>query len=58
MTGILETLLGTPILLVPVLLLVAMAVFALLKKLLKMAAVAAIAVVLYILLMEYVGFGM
>jgi hypothetical protein len=46
-------LLATPEVLVPVLLIVAMGVFALLKKLLKMAAVAAIAGVLYVLLVEY-----
>ena len=57
-TGILDTLLATPLLLVPILVIVAMAVLALLKKLLKMAAILAIAGVLYVLLMEYIGTGM
>lgn len=50
-------LLATPILLVPILLIVASLVFALLKKLLKMAAVIAIAGALYVLLVEYFGPG-
>ena len=58
MTGILDTLLATPLLLVPILVIVAMAVLALLKKLLKIAATLAIAGVLYVLLMEYMGTGM
>ena len=57
-TGILDTLLATPLLLVPILVIVAMAVLAILKKLLKMAAILAIAGVLYVLLMEYIGTGM
>jgi len=58
MNGTLEFLLATPILLVPLLLLAAMAIFALLKKLLKMAAVLVIAGALYVLLVEYVGGGL
>lgn len=55
MSGILEYLLASPILLVPVLLIAAMLVFAVLKKLLKIAAILAIAGALYILLVEYLG---
>lgn len=56
-TGILEYLLANPLILVPVLLLAAVLVFALLKRLLKLAAVLVIAGVLYVLLVEYVGGG-
>ena len=57
MTGIVEYLLANPLYLVPILLMAAMMVFALLKKLLKVAAIVAIAGGLYVLLMEYVGRG-
>lgn len=57
-TELLEFLLANPIFLVPILLVVAMMVFALLKRLLKLAAVVAIAGVLYVLLVEYFGAGM
>lgn len=57
MDGILEFLLANPIFLVPLLLLAAGALFALLKRLLKLAAIVAIAGVLYVLLVEYVGTG-
>jgi hypothetical protein len=52
-----DFLLANPIVLFPILLVVAMVVFTLLKKLLKMAAVLAIAGVLYILVVEYFGPG-
>lgn len=57
MDGILEFLLANPIFLVPLLLLAAAVLFALLKRLLKLAAIVAIAGVLYVLLVEYVGTG-
>jgi hypothetical protein len=53
MTGVVEYLLAHPIFLVPILLLVATLVFALLKKLLKLAAIVAIAGALYVLLVQY-----
>ena len=55
--GIAEFLLANPIFLIPVLLLVAMMLYALLKKLLKMAVIVAIAGVLYMVLVEYFGMG-
>jgi hypothetical protein len=58
MTGIVEYLLANPILLAPILLIVAMLVFAILKKLLKLAAIVAIAAGLYLLLVRYVGGGL
>ena len=57
MDGIFEFLVTNPIVLFPALLMLAMLLFALLKRLLKMAAIVAIAGVLYVLLMEYVGPG-
>jgi hypothetical protein len=57
MTGIVEYLLANPIYLAPILLMVAMLVFALLKKLLKLAMIVAIAAGLYLLLVRYVGGG-
>ncbi|MCA1790218.1 MAG: hypothetical protein LC667_10270 [Thioalkalivibrio sp.] len=58
MDDIIEFLLTTPILLFPILVVVAMIAFALLKKLLKVAAILAIAGVLYVLLLEYFGPGL
>ena len=58
MTDIIEYLLANPIFLAPILLLAAVMVFALLKKLLKMAAIVAIAGALYLLLVEYFGGGL
>ena len=58
MTGVIEYLLANPVFLIPILLLVAMMVWAILKKLLKMAAVLVIAGVLYVLLVEYFGTGL
>jgi hypothetical protein len=55
--GILEYLLHTPILLVPILLLAALLIFAILKKLLKIAVVLLIAGGLYVLLVRYLGGG-
>lgn len=57
MQEIVEYLLANPIFLVPLLLVAAMMVFALLKKLLKMAAIVAIAGALYVALVEYFGTG-
>jgi hypothetical protein len=56
-TGLVEYLLANPIVLAPLLLLTAIMVFALLKKLLKIAAIVAIAGGLYIALVEYFGGG-
>ena len=58
MTGIVEYLLANPIYLAPILLMVAMIVFAVLKKLLKLAVILAIAAGLYLLLVEYLGGGL
>jgi len=58
MTDIVEYLLANPLYLAPLLLVAAMIVWALLKKLLKMAAIVAIAGVLYVLLVEYFGGGL
>jgi|TARA_B100000809_G_scaffold182560_1_gene180332 hypothetical protein len=57
MAGIVEFLMANPIFLIPVLLLAAVMVYALLKKLLKMAAIVVIAGALYVLLVEYFGAG-
>lgn len=51
-------LLANPLILVPVLLIAAMIVVALIKRLLRMALVLVVAGVLYVLLMEYFGTGM
>lgn len=56
--SIVEYLLANPIFLVPILLMAAMIVYALLKKLIKMAAIVAIAGALYLALMEYFGGGL
>ena len=58
MAPIVDFLLATPIVLFPILVILAVAVFALVKRLLKMAAVLVIAGVLYALLVEYFGQGM
>ncbi len=58
MDEIIEFLLTTPILLFPLLVVIAMIAFALLKKLLKVAAILAIAGVLYVLLLEHFGPGL
>lgn len=58
MTGVIEYLLANPVLLVPILLVVAMMVWALIKKLLKIAAILAIAGALYVVLVRYVGGGL
>jgi len=57
MNEIVAYLVTNPILLAPLLLVAAMIVFALLKKLLKVAAILAIAAGLYVLLVEYAGKG-
>jgi len=58
MSDVIEYLLANPVFLAPILLLVAVMVFALIKKLLKMAAIVAIAGALYLLLVEYFGGGL
>jgi len=55
MTGVVEYLLANPVYLAPILLLVAVLVFAVMKRLLKLAAILAIAGILYGLLLQYVG---
>ena len=55
--GIIQYLLENPLFLAPILLIVAMMVFALLKRLMKMAAVVALAGGLYVLLVQYFGPG-
>ena len=55
MAGIVEFLLANPLFLIPLLLLAAVMLYALLKKLLKMAAIVVIAGVLYVILVEYFG---
>ncbi len=58
MAGIVEFLLANPLFLIPLLLLAAVMLYALLKKLLKMAAIVVIAGALYVVLVEYFGTGM
>ena len=58
MAGIVEFLLANPLFFIPLLLLAAMMLFALLKRLLKMAAIVAIAGALYVILVEYFGAGL
>lgn len=55
--GILEYLLANPIFLAPILLMAAMVLYAILKKLLKMAVIVAIAGGLYVLLVQNFGPG-
>lgn len=57
-TGLAEYLLANPIFLIPILAMVAMMLYALLKKLLKMAAIVAIAGALYVVMVEYFGAGL
>jgi hypothetical protein len=58
MSEIVGYLLERPILLAPLLLVVATLLYGVLKRLVKMAAIAAIAGVLYVLLIEYFGGGL
>ena len=58
MAGIVEFLLANPIFLIPLLLMAAVMLYALLKKLLKMAAIVVIAGALYVMLVEYFGTGL
>ena len=57
-TGLVEYLLANPLYLIPILLIVAMMVYAILKKLLKIAVIIAIAGALYLALVEYFGAGL
>ena len=58
MAGIVEFLLANPLFLIPLLLLAAVMLYALLKKLLKVAAIVVIAGALYVILVEYFGAGL
>ena len=58
MEGVIEYLLANPLFLIPILPLVAMMAYALLKKLLKMAAIVVIAGAMYVALVEYFGTGL
>lgn len=58
MSEIVEYLMANPIFLAPILLMAAMVLFALIKKLLKMAAIVAIAGAMYLLMVEYFGSGL
>jgi len=55
--GVVEYLMANPILLAPLLLLVSVGIYALLKKLLKVAVIILIAGGLYLALMNYMGSG-
>ena len=55
MIGIIEFLVEHPNLLIPLLLIVAVVLFAVIKKLLKLLAIATIAGALYVLLVDYLG---
>jgi hypothetical protein len=57
MTGVVEYLLAHPIVLFPILLMVAALLYALLKKLLKLTAIVTIAGALYVVLVRYFGAG-
>ncbi len=57
MEGVVEYLMANPILLAPLLLLVSVGIYALLKKLLKVAVIILIAGALYLVLMNYMGSG-
>ena len=57
-SGIVDYLLANPIFLIPLLLMVAGMLYAILKKLIKMAAIVAIAGALYLALVEYFGSGL
>ncbi|NNF38577.1 MAG: hypothetical protein HKN71_07910 [Gemmatimonadetes bacterium] len=57
MSGVIEYLFANPIFLVPILLLVATMLFAILKRLLKVAAIVAIAAALYVVLVDRFGAG-
>ncbi len=57
MEGVVDYLMANPILLAPLLLLVSVGIYALLKKLLKVAVIILIAGALYLALMNYMGSG-
>lgn len=57
MEGVVEYLMANPILLAPLLLLMSVGIYALLKKLLKVAVIILIAGLLYLALMNYMGPG-
>ncbi len=57
-TGIIQYLLANPLFLLPILFMVAMIVYAIIKKLIKMAAIVAIVGALYVVLVEYFGAGL
>lgn len=55
MTPLLEYLQANPLVLLPVLLLAAVAIYAAIKKLLKLVMILLIAGILYVLLLQYLG---
>lgn len=55
--NLLQLLLDNPVFLVPILAIVAMVVYGILKKLVKLAAIAAIAGGLYVAILNYLGMG-
>lgn len=57
MTGVIEYLLANPIFLIPILLLAATMLFAVVKRLLKVAAIVIIAGALYVALVDHFGVG-
>jgi hypothetical protein len=57
-TGLVEYLLANPMYLIPILLMVAVMVYAILKKLLKIAVIVVIAGAMYVALVEYFGAGL
>jgi hypothetical protein len=56
--GLVEYLLANPLYLLPILLMVAVMVYAILKKLLKIAVIVAIAGAMYVALVEFFGAGL
>ena len=58
MNEVVAYLVANPILLIPILLLVAMVVYAIIKRLLKVAAIVVIAGALYVFLVEYLRKGL
>ena len=56
--GLVQYLLANPMYLIPILILVALMVYAILKKLIKIAVIVAIAGAMYVVLVEYFGAGL
>ena len=55
--NVLQFLLANPVYLVPILIVAAMVIYGILKKLIKLAAIAAIAGGLYVAIVRYLGMG-